>query len=413
MTTRTFDTMLNEYLTFDLLKEEHVKRDYFFNKVEKDNSWKGGTVPVPFKAAGASSVAFGSLTASTDVSEDSYVRGTISSVKEQWGTMLFNHRDLMEHDGKIKESTFLRILPDAVDAFSDKMKMFTSVNLLNGPHLCKATADGDASGNLTVDHPDRLEIGQKCIIDDDNSSEVTGYVRTINMNTLVVTFYDARTGGSVVNLSAYTTAQNAKVYNPGQQPSLGLGFNSVRGMLLSATNGGDTTIHGQTKTSYPFLQAINVSGATVSSTNILSKIFDAYVTIRTLGKGNPAEVIMSYRNLGYVLSNLESSKGSFNVEVGSQKTSVYGWTEIMIGGVKGMLKVVGVQEMDNDVIYFIDWRAFKFLSNGLYKKRIAPDGKHYFEQRATTGYSYLVDLCLFGELACKFPSYCGVMHSIP
>lgn len=412
-TTRSFQDMLNEYLTFDLLKEELVKRDYVLTKIEKDDGWKGGTIPVPFKGAGASSVAFGSLTAGNDVAEDAYVRGEITSMKEAWGTMHFNHRDLIEHDGKITETSFLKILPDAVDDFMTFMKQVVSINLLNGSHFAKATATGTVGGVLAVDHPDRFMIGQKVVVDDGNSVEVSGYVRTIDLNTKELTIYDARSGGSVVDLSMYTVAQDAKVYVPGQQPSLGLGFQSIKGALLSAANGGSATLHGQTKTAYPFLQAINVSGAAVSSSNILSKLFDAYVTIRTFGKGNPNEVVMSYRNLGYVLQNLETSKGAFNVVAGSEKTSVYGWTEVMIGGVKGMLKVVGVQEADDDTMMFLDWRAFKFISNGFFKKRIAPDGKHYFEQRATTGYSYLVDMCVFGELAVSRPSYCGIMHSVP
>jgi hypothetical protein len=85
MSTRSFSTMLNEYLTYDLLKEEMVKRDYVLTKIEKDNGWKGGQLIVPFKAAGASSIAFGSLTASNDVAEDQYVRGTVASQKEVWG----------------------------------------------------------------------------------------------------------------------------------------------------------------------------------------------------------------------------------------------------------------------------------------------------------------------------------------
>ena len=55
-TTRTFNDMLNEYLNYDLLKEEMTKRDYVLKRVEKDNKWKGGNLVVPFKAAGASSV---------------------------------------------------------------------------------------------------------------------------------------------------------------------------------------------------------------------------------------------------------------------------------------------------------------------------------------------------------------------
>ena len=48
-TNRTFQDMLNEYIPNNLLKEELIKRDYILTRVEKDNKWKGGTIPVPFK----------------------------------------------------------------------------------------------------------------------------------------------------------------------------------------------------------------------------------------------------------------------------------------------------------------------------------------------------------------------------
>jgi hypothetical protein len=130
-TTRSFSTMLNEYLPNELLKEELIKRDYVLSVVEKDDNWKGGNLIVPFKGAGASSIASGSLTGSTDIAEDAYVRGSLTSQPEIWGTMIFNQRDLMEHD-KISEQNFLKILPDAVEDFMDYMKNVTSVALLNG-----------------------------------------------------------------------------------------------------------------------------------------------------------------------------------------------------------------------------------------------------------------------------------------
>lgn len=410
-TTQTFQTMLNDYLTYDLLVEELVRRDWLLSNVELDNGWKGGTLVVPFSGAGASSIAFGALSASNDIAEDAYVRGTISGYKEAWGSMLFNHRDLMEHD-KISEQNFLKILPDAVDRFMDRFKGVVSVNLLNGLAFAKLTADATANdGNITVDRPDRFDIGQKVLVDDDNSSPSTGYVKAINMNTNVVNLVTTRGGATVVDFSAnnMTVAQNAVCYYEGQQAS---GFTSLKDQLLSATNGGSSTLFGQTKVTYPYLQSINVSGASVNASNILDKIFDGYTTIRKLGKGNPNTVAMSYKNLGSILKVLEINKGSFNVDPGSNKTSLYGWTEIMIGGVKGMLKVVGVQEMADDIIFFLDMRALKFHSNGFFRKRTNPDGRQYFEQRATTGYSYIVDICLFGELVVNRPSYCGVMFSI-
>lgn len=409
-TTRTFQNMLNEYLTYDLLKEEMMKRDYILNKVEKDNGWKGGKLIVPFKAASASSIAFGSLTAANDVSEDMPVRGEISGYKEAWGTMKFNHRDLMEHDGSIPEKTFLRILPDAVEDFMDNMKMVISVNLLKGPYFAVLTADATAGGVITVDRPDLFQIGQKVYIVDGNTAATFGYVRTINVNTNEVVLYDARTGGAVVDLSAYDFVDSPKCYFEGQATS---GFSSLKDALLSADHGGSASLYGQSKVAYPFLQAINFSGVFMAASNILDQIFDAFVTFRQKGKGNPNEVLMSYKHLGSILKLLETSKGQFNVEPGSMKANTYGWTEITIGGVKGALKVIGIQEMSDTEMFFIDWRGMKFHSNGFFRKRIAPDGKHYFEQRDTTGYSYLVDMCLFGDLVVNRPSYMGAIHSIP
>lgn len=416
-TTRTFSAMLNDFLPNELLKEEFIRRDWLLSNVDKDDSWvgnagsstNGGSLIVPFKAAGASSVTFGALAASTDIAEDVYVRGQVYTQKEAWGSMIFNHRDLMEH-GKVSEQNFLKLLPNSLEDFMDYMKNVVSTNLLNGTHFATATADGDSSGNLTVDRPDRFNIGQKCSIDDDDSSPVTGYVRAINMNTKVVNFYDARSGGSAVNLSTYTVAQNAKVYHDGSQTS---GFDSLRAQLLSSANGGGSTIASQTKTSYPFLQAINVSGADITAANIMEKIFDALTTIRQFGKGNPNKVVMSYKNLASAMKVIEASKGAFNVRPGSQSVSQYGWTEIEVGSVtKGGLQLIGVQECDDDVIMFLDMRALTFYSNGMFRKRSSPDGHEYFEIRNTSGYQYIIDVCLFGEIVLKRPSYCGILYSI-
>lgn len=408
-TTRSFQDMLNEYLPNELLKEEFVKRDYLLSKVEKDNDWLGGNLVVPFKAAGASSVSFGQLTAANDIGEDKHVRGGVAGHKEVWGSMIFNHRDLMEH-GQVSEQNLLKILPGSIEDFMDYMKNVVSVNLLNGAHFAKATADGTVGGDLTVDRPDRFVIGQKVIVDDDNSTPVTGYVKSINMNTRVVNLVTTRGGSTAVDLSAYAAAQNTKCFNDGAQAD---SFASLRDALLSAANGGSSSLYGVTKTLYPFTQAINVSGAAITASNIMGQIFDALTTVRQLGKGNPSDAVMSYKNLASCIKAIENSKGAFNVVPGSQRATQYGWTEIEVGSVtKGSFKLVGVQEADDDVIMLIDWRALKFHSNGFFQKRKSPDGTEYFEVRNQSGYQYIVDVCLFGELVVNRPSYCGIIYGI-
>lgn len=408
-TARSFSAMLNEYLPNKLLKEELIKRDFVFQNVDKDDSWLGGNLVVPFKGAGASSIASGGLSASTDIASDQFIRGGVASQVEVWGSMIFNHRDLMEHD-KVSEQNFLKILPDTVDDFLDYMKNVVSVNLLNGAWFAKSTAAStSSSGLLIVDRPDRFQLGQKVIITA-TSGTITAYVAAIDMNTLTVTFNTTRAGGTATDFSANNIVSGAKLYNDGFNTSA---FTSMRGQLLSAANGGDTNIAGTAKTAYPFLQAINVDGSGCTSSNFVEKIFDGFTTTRRLGKGRPTDIVMSYTNLGYVMKIIEASKGAFNVTPGSQKASQYGWTEIMVGSVTNMqLKFVGVQEMEDDIVMYVDWRAFKFYSNGFFRKRKSPDGIEYFEQRATTGYSYIIDICLFGDLVCLRASYCGIMYGI-
>lgn len=406
-TTRTFQSMLNEYLPNELLKEEMIKRDYLLSNVEKDDGWLGGNLIVPFKAAGASSVAAGSLSASNDIAEDKYVRGSITTQPEVWGTMIFNHRDLMEHD-KVSEQNFLKLLPDTVDDFMTYMKFVISTNILNGAHFATVTVSNNVNnGLLTVDRPERFVIGQKVIVA--AASDATGYVSTINMNTKVILLVTARGGATPIDWSANNVTAGQKVYNDGFKTGA---LSSLRDALLSNANGGSANLYGQAKTSAPYLQAINVLGSGVNAANLMEQVFDALTQIRSFGKGNPTDVVMSYKNLGSAMKIIENSKGAYNVQVGA-KANQYGWTEITVGSVaKGSLKLVGVQECDDDVIMFLDWRALKFYSNGFFRKRKSPDGIEYFEQRATTGYSYIVDICLFGDLVVLRPSYCGIMYSI-
>lgn len=408
-TNRQFQDMLNEYLTYGLLKEEVVKRDWLLSNIEIDNGWKTGDLIIPFKGAYASSFKFGGLTDASDISSDEFVRGKISTCPEIWGTLKFLHRDLMEHNGKIKETTFLRILPDTLEDFMQGMKNAVSQNVLSGPHIATLTANGTALGIAEVDRVERFTLGQKGQLDDGNSVPVDVYVTNIDINTNELTLSATR-GGAPLDISDYTTAQGAKIYLDGAQAN---SMTSLRSALLSATNGGSASLYGKTKLLYPYLQSINLSGATITASNILEKLFDGYTTIRQKGKGNPNKFVVSYKWLGNIMKKLEDTKSPYKVDPSQTKVNVYGWTEITITGVKGSITVVGVAEADDDIIMALDLRALKFHTNGFFQKRTSPDGSQYYEVRETTGYSYLLDMCLFGDFVLNRPSTCGIFHSIP
>lgn len=413
-TDRTFNDMLNEYLTNELLMEELIKRDYWLTKIAKSEDWKGGDVIVPFRGAQASSIKFGSLTASNDIAQSKMVRGKIQAYKEVWGSLIFNETDLQQHDGKIPESTFLRILPDEIDHFMDNFKEVVSFQMGAGPHFALVTdSTNAATGQMVVDRIDRFIIRQKVTIDDDNSAPLSVYVIAININTNTVTFSASR-DGAFVDLSAYTAGQNAKLYYDGVwDGSTDISFISVRQALLSAANGGSSSLHGQTKTAYPFLQAVNVLGSDISASNIVEKLFDFYVTVRIKARGKASTLVMSYKNWGSVMKSQQVEKGPFSV-VNAPKRSEFGWTEMTIASTQtgDTLDIAAVQEMPDDLIYAVDWNSMKFLSNGGFKKRMSPDGRSYFEIRNTTGFQYVVDTCLFGELQHTKPGNNGVLHSI-
>ena len=407
-TTRTFSNMLNEYLPEKLLLDELKKRNWALQNIEQDDSWLGGNLVIPFLGAVGSTVTFGSLAASNDIAEELSVRGQVSAYKEVWGSMLFNETDLLQH-GKLSEQNFLKIIPDAIMRHADYLSGMISQNLLTGSAVALATVDGTVGGNITVSQPDRFQIGMKVSVDDNNSSPVTGYISTINMNTGVLLVVTARGGATPVDLSAYTVAQGAAIYNDGQQSN---GFDNLPNQLLSAANGGAANILGVAKTSYPFTQAINVSGSAITATNILSQIFDAYVTVRRLGGGKPFKVVMSYKNYGSCLKSLETQKGAFNVVPNSKKTEAYAYDAIMIGGFAGTLELNAVQEMDDDKIMLLDMSTLKFYTNGGIRRRRAPDGKEFFEVRNTSGFQYIVDHCLFGEFVVNQPKKNGIIYGI-
>jgi len=424
-TTRSFQDMLNEYLPNDLFKDELIQRDWYLQNIQKDSNWKGGDIVVPFQGAAASSLKFGGLTSESDIAEYNFVRGKIQGYKEIWGTLVFNETDIMQHDGRVNEQSFLRILPDQIEEFMNYMKMATSINLLTGPHFAKVTdATSAGTGILAVDKIDRFEIGMKLELSDASGTAEhyeTLYVIAIDVNAGTITLSATRGGaaadmdGSGALFNAVGVSTSFKFYHDGVCVA-GVPanhFNSLRSALLSAGNGGAATLHGQTKTAYPALQAINVSGSAISSSNILDKLFDAWTTLKTKAKAaNPDVCVMSYKHLGTIMKLIEAGGGVHQAILKNPKASKYNWTEIEIMGVRGGFKIVGIQEMDDDIIAFLDMSAMTFRTNGYFMKKKSPEGLEYTRIRGASGFKLITDICLFGEQEVRKPATCGIIHSI-
>jgi hypothetical protein len=431
-TNADFNTMLKKYMPYNLLFEEVMKRDYFLGKVDKDQTWKGGEMQIPFMGAHASSISYGELTAEAEINEDKPVLGTVGDYKEIWGAMVFNDHDLARHDNM--EQSFLKILPDRLEAFVERMKEAVSINLLNGTHsasLDVAAAGVSLVGGIVgVDRPARLSIGQYFEIGSVGTNKAAGlvdagaYVGQIDIGAKLITLYSDKALTTVVDLSAagINVVAGDKLFVRGATIA-GRGFTALRDQFLSLANGGSANLFGVAKLAYPHLQATNVNGATFTAITFLENLFESYNTTRELGKGSPTDFVMSYKNLAAAMRNLElgasnggadssAAFGRGQFKVTDTRASAFGWTEIDIVGVKGKLTIVGVQEMDDDIIYMLDWRGVKLHSNGFFERRTAPDGKQFYETRSTTGYKYIIDTRFFGELVVTKPSHSGIIHSV-
>lgn len=412
-TLRSFQAMLNEYMPNKLLKEEVVKRDYILSNTEIDDSWKGGKLIVPFKASGASSIRMGKLTAANDISEDLYVRGSIDDYTEAWGSMVFNHRDLMEQ-GKVSEENFLKLLPNTIEDFMDYMKMVVSIQLGTGPHFSQVRVDGTAAGVLGVSKVDRFCLNQKVTLKGTALAATDYYVIAIDVNggsgdAGLVTLSSTR-GGTAADLSAATVADLVKIFTDDADT---VAFQSIRNALLSVANGGSATIHGQNKLLYPFLQAVNIDGAGWTAATILNDLFDAYTEVRQKAKGQAREVLMSYTIGGALMKAIENNKeGQYQVTVKDKKASLFGWDEILLTTVKGTLKIVMIQEWDDDIVVYRDPASMTFRSNGFFRKRQNPEGHEFYELRTEDGFKYIVDTCLFGELEVSKPGHNGIVYGI-
>lgn len=405
-----FNAMLNDHLHYGLLKEELEKKSYLWKTLEHDDDVSGDII-VPFQAARSSSIKRGAgPTAVADITKHAYTRGSVAlaDIPKVWGSMIFNWEDILNHDGRVKQKSFLgTFLPAQVEDFTEKFAEDLNHAALNQARKDTAVAAGDASGNIEVNRIERYEVGEYLVFED---GEV-GWVKSVNINTNIINVVTALGGSTGVDLT--TVEAGDDIFKDGAQTAANQ-MTSLRDALLSAANGGDTNIYGVAKTASPYTQAINVSGSAITASNILEKLFDAIATFRQKSKVGKTELWMSFKHLGSVMKILEQDKGPYKMEPGSMKVNEYGFTEINIFGPKtGAIKIVGLQEMDNDVIFGIDTDSVKFHSVKGIQKVKTPDGNLYTVNRsATTGFDFVCDLYYRGDLIVSKPHRNFVVYSI-
>jgi hypothetical protein len=403
--TQSHSAMLKRYLKEEIIDNEMKERSYIWKNCKKEYDWAGGVLEVPIKQNGFNSIQMGSLAATSDIAEYTGAVGTVNAHKEMTMSAIFREADLARHTDK--EKSYLENIPGMIDDLSRRGAEQVGIMLLRGSAiLSKATANGDASGNITVENPEFFEPMMKVAVDDDNSSVATGYVRTVDINTGIITLYDARSGGSVVDLSGYTTAQNARVQIVGGDSESFLDFKTA--LLPASVTGGSATLYGKTKASYLPLQAYAKDGSTFTANTILSDLLATYWACRKLGRGDQKEIWVNYGLFKNAAAGLELSR-QYQV---TDKSAGYGWNSISLVGNEGSIKLVALREMPKDVAYFVDPSAYKFKGLPLKKKMYGEAGLEYYVDRQTTGISFVTDMALRGDFIIN-PAKMGVVHSLP
>lgn len=323
--------------------------------------------------------------------------------------MFFYEKDLdLNNDLK---GSFLKLLPGKLEQFLRYMEKSFSHAALLGPVIDTLTADCTAGGVAAINYPERFTIGMKVQLYKSTPTGADAYVIAVDMNNKTITLSDSR-GGAAFNFSAYTVALDAKIYMDGTLSVAGgveqNSFNNLKSALLSAANGGSASLHNQTKTSYPFLQAKNIDGSGFTKDTILEDLFDSIYETASWGKGMPSEIIVSFRTFKHAVKNLELNRQFSREDV----SAGYGFRSIKILGPDGALTLTAIREMDNDIAIIMDWSAVELAGSHFFDRKRHGNNEEYFMSRATTGYTYIVDIRLFGNIIVKRPSYCGIVHSI-
>jgi hypothetical protein len=435
-----FNKALNQYLPYELLKNEQIKRSYVLNVIKEngnlDEQWLGGELIVPFVGSSSSSIAWGALPAADDIAKRSVVRGKVTGYKELNGAMRFDHKDLFTFDGKFKEQSFLGSLLDEIPDFMETMKEKVAQNLLGGAHIDVANITNSTivpyasvaslalqNGYVGVSRPERFDLGMKVQIRKASAATITdAYVYKIYVDSsciqLVTTrnYPDDGVGITYVDLSDVAEyPASFKFYHPGgiSTANVEYAYDNLRTQLLSAANGGSATIYGVTKLNYRYTQSLNFTGAAMTRTSILDDIFTRYVSVNRQVKNGPSEVWLSYTNFGYCMQILELEKGAYN-QADKVKVNKFGWKEININGIDASLKLVAINEMDDDIILLMNPASISFHTNKWFQRHQDPNGNQFFTVRdATNGFYYIVDMFMYGNFICHAPSKNAIIHSIP
>lgn len=403
---QSHSAMLKRYLKEDIIMSEMAKKSYLWDNVNKEYDWAGGILEIPVLKNGFNTVQMGSLAAISDITEAEGGVGTLTAHKELTLSAIFREADLARHTDR--EKSYLTDIPKMIDGLSTRAsEQINSGILRGGAVITKAAANGTAALGIQVENPEFFEPKMKVAVVDNDTAEVVGYVRTVDLNTGIITVFNARTAGAVVDLSLYTTAQNARVRIVGGSTESFLDLRTA--CLPAAISGGSDTLYGLTKLDYNPLQAYRKDGSGFTAATILDDLFADFWNMKRLGRGDQDEMLVGYGIFKNAAKKLETAR-QYQV---TNKKAGYGFDQIELIGGGGSIKLTALREMPNDSAVYVNLKkGIKFKGLALKKQMYGDAGLEYFVDRQTTGISYVTDMVLRGDFVYE-PQQLGFVYGIP
>ncbi len=401
--------LLRHYEPHKLIRENLKDKNYFWNKIKKDMGWKDG-VPyyIPWMIdEGASDFEIGGLIDEDKLGSGAGIKAVESKHAFISGAMKFLQRDLKRFS-TLKQS-FLKVLPERVNQFTKRFSKILNQLVLAGGCLGAFKADGTAGGLVTVLKPREFTIGQRLIIVSDSQADIEGYVAQIDVNNKQLLFKNGReVTSTALDLSLYTVADNAKIMLAGYETSEAP--YTLVDHIFPAALGGLDTIHGIEKMKSPLLQAQLINASSWTSSTIMSDIYDMYFDIKEQDSVEKAELLCNYNLFKTIVKAAEKSKQFSN---GETKVGI-GYSSVEIIGPEGNMTITAIHGLIGmNKAFIIDWDAFIFAGDELFEQVKDMDANLYTKYRKKTGFEYVTDYQLSGNLICTKASTCCGIHDIP
>jgi hypothetical protein len=437
--TRSWQGIINDKLDLNKIMFSGLKRSELINQLSKKKGWLGtsGTGAdkrsyiVNFAGNQPGAVSIGSYADIADIAKFDPIKGMVQSYVETTFSLNFNEEDLLDitNDSEMEAMVNVGVIEQA-SVLTQQVKNCYEDMFINGSKVLNITDVTYASiGKLTVDRPEKVRVGQMLQL---AATAATGtknqkvFIKSVNKNTKEIEF-STTLGGATASLVGNVGAASATfvcVYGTVATAGTISGFDGYRNVLLSSANGGDSTYLGHTKTTYQFLQALNINGSTWTASDIVPKIFEAWngeIDYQLMSyKGKKAKSLqVSPANYAKILNSFEMYKGSFRKN-DADTLKMFDAGSIAISSLEtgGELVFERVPSMPDDIMVLPNMDTWAMVSDRdlAFRKDVGnPNGMNGYkwtETRNSTGFTHTLDGRHRVQTVCGAPEANAIIHGL-